>query len=156
MPGRIRRSGPSGSTAPCARRHTKCHRVRRPGKQTGTGEHDICLTSQHLAFCKSNRYLIKARGNWLRRGGCLTVCSFIWEYLFHFHGAEGKSFCSLRMSSEMIYVLVWGRAACPDLLLLPPHCLFSSRHMCNVPRFPVISHRRRPARGLTRTRLVKY
>lgn len=29
------------------------------------GEHDIYLTLQHLAFYKSNRYLIKAQGNWL-------------------------------------------------------------------------------------------
>lgn len=45
--------------------HTARQNVRRWEKWTGMGEDDIYLTLQHLAFCKSNRYLIKAQSNWL-------------------------------------------------------------------------------------------
>lgn len=39
-------------------------------------KHDIYLTLQHLAFYKSNRYLIKTPGNWLLERwmfNCLVV-----------------------------------------------------------------------------------
>lgn len=54
---------------------------------------------------------------------------FIWEYLFHFH-TEGKKAFEDKLGiscSEMIYVPIWGEAACLNpLLLLPPRCLFSA------------------------------
>lgn len=76
------------------------------------GEHDIYSTAQHLAFNKSNRYLIKTQGNWLLERWMFDCLVVYLEYLSYFQEAaqeiallfEYKLGTSDR---EMIYVPIW-------------------------------------------------
>lgn len=62
---------------------------------------DIYLTRQHLAFYKSNQYLIQAQGNWLLERwmfNCLVV--YRDNIYFIYMQLKEKAFCSLMISSE--------------------------------------------------------
>lgn len=79
---------------------------------------------KYLAFYKSNRYLIKARGNWLLERWMFN-CRVVYLGIFISFPHWGKKLFEDKLGiscSEMIYVPIWGKAA---PLLLPPHCLFS-------------------------------
>lgn len=108
---------------------------------------DICSTSAHLAFYKSNQYLIKTWATGLAHDGFLfAVCSFIGGDSFHFFG-KPRVFWGTReewkAGAEFMHLFPRWLLFKPLPTFFPPCCVTVHRWMCSAPSrlcFPLTKH----------------